>query len=115
MMQGYEVFVLVNLIHEYRAQGLKNLHQAKVECERAVGDMAQVFGELHFISLELYTTLGKLLNELGELEKSKALRMRIREQIQKTPGINHSYYVKLTMSLVSSHAKLREWVEAQRL
>ena len=81
---SYEGLVWVDLIHEYRTQGLKTLDQAKEECERLVGDMTRVFGELHFISLQLYTTEGNLLDEFGELSKSKALRMRIREQIKKT-------------------------------
>ena len=38
-MQGYEALVQVDLIHEYRTQGLRNLYQAKVECERVIGDM----------------------------------------------------------------------------
>ena len=114
-MQGYEGLVWADLIHEYRTQGLKTLDQAREECERFIGDMAQVFGEHHFILLELYTTLGDMLVQLGELSKSKALRMRIREQIEKTHGINHPYYVWSTMSVAHSHALLGEWMEAQLL
>ena len=105
-MQGYEGLVWANLIHEYRTQGLKNLYQARVECERVLGDMARVFGELHFISLELYTTFGNLLDGLGELSKSKALRMRTRKKIEKTHGINHPSYVWSILGLADSHTKL---------
>ena len=77
----------MNLIHEYRTQRKKTLDQARDECERDIGDMAPVFGELHFIPFNLYTTLGNLLDELGELSKSKELRMRIREQIKKQMGL----------------------------
>ena len=114
-MQGYEGLVGVDLIHEYRTQGLKNLYQARAECERVVGDMAREFGELHFISLKLYTTFGDLLDELGELSKSKALRMRIREQTEKKLGINHPYYIQSIMNVVRSHTMLGEWKEAQLL
>ena len=51
-MQEYEGLVSVDLIHEYRTRGLKTLDQAREECERLVDDMARVFGELHFISLQ---------------------------------------------------------------
>ena len=66
----YEGLVSVDLIHEYRTQGLKTL-EAREECERLVGDMVRVFGELHFISLQLYTTIGHLLDELGEFQSQK--------------------------------------------
>ena len=66
-MQGCKGLVSVDFIHEYRTQGLKTPNQAREECERLVGDMGRVFGELHFISLQLYTTVGNLLDELGEL------------------------------------------------
>ena len=77
--------------------------------------MAPAFGELHFTSLQLYTIWGNLLDELGELSKSKALRMRIRERIEKTNGINHAYYIQLVIDVFQSHAKLGEWMEAQLL
>ena len=48
MMQEHKGLVSVDLIHEYRWQGLKTLHRAGEECERVIGDMARVFGELHF-------------------------------------------------------------------
>ena len=114
-IQGYDGFVSVDLIHEYRTQGLKTLGQAREECERVIDDMAPVFGELHFILLNLYTTWGNLLDELGELSKSKLLRMRIRKQIEETNGIDHLYYMDSIMNVVSSHMKLGEWMEAQLL
>ena len=114
-MQEYEGLVCADPIHEYRTRGLETLNQARVECERVVGDMARVFGELHFISLELYTIIGCLLDVLGELSKSKALRMRIREQIEQAYGIDHPYYVRSLLCIVESHAKLGEWMEAQLL
>ena len=114
-IQGYEGLVLVDLIHEYRAQGLKTLGQAREECERLVEDMARVFGDFHFISLQLYTTLGNMLDECGELSKSKALRMQIKEQIEKTYGINHAFYNRSVINVVQSHTKLGEWMEAQLL
>ena len=51
-IQGYKGLVPVDLIHEYRTRGLKTLDQVREECERLVGDMARVFDELHFISLQ---------------------------------------------------------------
>ena len=114
-MQEYEGLVSVDLIHEYRTRGLETLNQARAECERLVGDMERIFGELHFISLQLYTTLGIMLDEFGELSQSKALRMRIREHIEKKYGINHAYYIRSVINVVRSHIKLGEWVEAQLL
>ena len=114
-MQEYKGLVSVDLIHEYRTKGLKTLNQAREECERLVGDMTRVFGELHFISLQLYTTLGNMLDELGELSKSKALRMRIREQIEKTSGINPADYIQSVINVVRSHKNLGEWMEEQLL
>ena len=72
---GYDGFLPMDLIHEYRTQGLRAVNQAREECERVIDDMAPVFGELHFILLNLYTTWGDLRNELGEFSKSKAMRM----------------------------------------
>ena len=114
-MPGHDGFVWVDLTHEYRTQGLKTLDQAREECERVINDMARVFGELHFILLNLYATRGNLLDELGKLSESKELRMRIREQIEKTNGINHPYYIQSIMNVARSHEKLGEWREAQQL
>ena len=77
--------------------------------------MAPVFVELHFILLSLYTTKGNLLDELEELSKSKVLRMRIREKIEKTNGIDHPYYILSIANVSQSHKKLGEWMEAQLL
>ena len=114
-MQGYEGLVWVDLIHEYRTQGLENLENARVECERVIRDMTRVFGEVHSISLMLYKTFGNLLDELGELLESKALRMWVREQIEKTHGINHPYYIESILDVFKSHEKLGELKEAQLL
>ena len=112
-IQGNGEFVSVDLIHEYRTHGLKTLDQARQECGRLIGDMAPVFGELHFILLDLHTTLGNLLDGLGEFSKSKALRKRIRGQIEKTGEIHHPYYIKLVIGLGVRDAGPGEWVEAQ--
>ena len=114
-IQGYHGSASVDLIHGYRTQGLKTLDQAREECERVIDDMAPVFGELHFILLDLYTTWGDLLDELGELSKSKLLRMRIRKQIEETNGIDHLYYIPSIINVARSHIKLGEWMEAQLL
>ena len=114
-MGGYDEFVSVNLIHEYRTQGLKTLGQAREECERVIDDMAPVFGELHFILLNLYGTWGNLLDELGELSKSKLLRMRIKKQIEETNGMDHLYYIPSIINVARSHMKLGEWMQAQLL
>ena len=76
--------------------------------------MAPVFGELHFILLNLYTTWGGLLDELGEFSKSKAMRMRIKEQIA-TDGIDHPYYILSITNVVQSHTKLGGFMKAQPL
>ena len=112
---GYDGFVPVDLIHEYRTQGLRAVNQARRECERAIGDMAPVFGDLHFILLDLYTTWGKLLDEVGEFSKSKVIRTQIREKVEKTYGIDHPYYIQSIENVVRSHAMLGEWMEAQLL
>jgi len=107
--------VSVDLIHEYRTWGLKKLEAARKEYEREVQDMAQAFGELHIIPLGLYTTIGELLDVLGEFAKSKVLRMRIRDQIEKNEGTGHPYYIQSVIDIVQSHIALGEWVEAQSL
>ena len=112
---GYDGFVPVDLIHEYRTQGLRAVDQAREECERVIDDMAPVFGNLHFILLGLYTTLGRLLDEVGEFSKSKVMRMQIREKIEKTNGIDHPYYIHSIANVVRSHTMLGEWMEAQLL
>ena len=112
---GYDGFVPVDLIHEYRTQGLRAVDQAREECERVIDDMAPVFGDLHFILLNLYTACGELLDELGEFSESKVMRMRTREQIEKTNRINHAYYIQSIENVVRSHAMLGEFMEAQLL
>ena len=114
-IQGYGGFVPVDLIHEYRTQGLRAVGQAREECERVIDDMAPVFGELHFILLNLYTIWGDLLDELGEFSKSKQLRMRVRKKIEETNGTDHQYYIQSVMNVVHSHINLGEWTEAQLL
>ena len=61
---------------------MKALGQAREECERVIDDMEPVFGELRFVLLSLYATWGDLLGELGELSKSKLLRMRIGRKLR---------------------------------
>ncbi|KAF8539826.1 hypothetical protein BDD12DRAFT_881587 [Trichophaea hybrida] len=107
--------VSVDLIHEYRTRGLNELEKARKECEREVSDMAREFGEFHFIMLNLYKTFGNMLDELGELATSKALRIRIRDNIKKEGGVTHPYYVQSFFDLATSHTKLGEWMEAQRV
>ena len=41
--------------------------------------------------------------------------MRIREQIEKSNGINHAYYIQPVIDVVQSHINLGEWMEAQLL
>jgi hypothetical protein len=67
------------------------------------------------VPVVLFTTIGNILDELGEFAKSKALRMRIRDQIHKTVGIGHPYYLQSIMEVASSQTQLREWMEAQQL
>ena len=93
----------MDLIHEYRTQGLKTLDRARGGCERFVGDMARVFGEFYQISLQLYTTVGDLLDEFGELSGSEALRVRVRGQVGRTTGIDYPYYVRPVGSVARSH------------
>ena len=114
-IQGYDGFVSVDLIYEYQKQGLKTLDLAREECERAIEDMTPVFGELHFILLDLYTARGYMLDELGELSKSKVLRMQIREKTKKTNGTNRPRHLLSILNVLRSHKKLGEWVEAQIL
>ena len=93
---------------------LKTLDQARGECKRVIGDMALVFGERHFILLNLHTTWGDLLDELGELSNQKCCE-RESEQIGKTNGIDHLYYIRSISNVVQSHAKLGEWVKTRLL
>jgi tetratricopeptide (TPR) repeat protein len=104
----------INIVHEYRTTGLNKLKEAREEYEREVSDMVREFGELHFIPLALYTIIGDLLDELGEIRESKALRLRIRDQIA-IYGINHPYYVVSVLRVFKSHYRLGEWREAQTL
>jgi len=76
--------------------------------------MEREFGKLHFIPLNLYHTLGDLLDELQEFEKSKSLRMLIRDEIAKH-GVGHPYYIHSNLNVVKSHIELGEWMDAQLL
>jgi len=107
--------VTVDLIHEYRTWGLNKLGEARIVYEQEVSDMARHFGELHFIPLALYKIMGDLLDQLGEFGKSKTLRMRIRDRIDNTGGIGHSYYFQSTEHVATSHRRLGGWMEAQLL
>jgi hypothetical protein len=77
--------------------------------------MTQVFGELHLVPLGLYTTIGNILDALGEFTKSKTLRMRIRDQIAKTDGISHPYYIRSISNIAQSHTFLGESIDALQL
>jgi hypothetical protein len=77
--------------------------------------MARGFGELHYILLFLYSTIGDLLDELVEFEDSKALRMQIRDQIVRSGVDHHIYYIKSILQLARSHTSLGEWMELQTL
>jgi len=88
-MNGLRGLIQVDLIHEYRTCGLDKMREALKVNEREVVDMTREFGELHFIPIYLYITIGDLLDELGEIVKSKTLRIQIRDHIQNTEGIGH--------------------------
>ena len=82
---GYDGFVPVDLIHEYRTQGLRAVDQAREECERAIDDMAPVFGELHFIFLNLYITWGNFQNQKRcEYESERKSKKRMESIIHIT-------------------------------
>jgi hypothetical protein len=59
--------------------------------------------------------IGDLLDELGELAKSKALRMRIRDQMQRSDRVRLSYYIASIVDLSQSHNGLGERQAAQEL
>jgi len=105
----------VDLTHQYQKFGPKKLSEACKECQREVRDMSCVFGELHFIPLSLYTTIGNMLHGLGEYAESKALRMRIRDQLEKADGIDHPYYIHAIVAVLKSQAELRELTEMHPL
>jgi len=75
--------VTVNLVHEYRTWGWNKLEEARKEYEREVRDMTREFGELHFVPLGLYTTIGDLLNGSGKFTESKMVRMQTRDKFEK--------------------------------
>jgi len=105
----------VNMIHEYRIWGLNKLREAMKVCEGEVIDMVRTFGELHFIPLNLNHIIAYMLDELGEVAKSVALRMRIRDQIVKKDGIGHPSYIQWTNDVARSHENLGQWMEVQQL
>ena len=114
-IEGFNGLRKADLIQEYRIWGLSKLKEAREDYEREVADMAREFGELHFVTLSLYTTFGDLLDALGEFETAKALRMRIRDQIQRTDGNNHPDYIQSTLNVAKSHVDVGEWIEARLL
>jgi len=105
----------LDLIHEYRTWGFNKLTESREVYERDASDMAREFGELHFIPLALYRILGDLQDELAEFRESKALRMRIRDQVEKMDGGGHPYYIESILNVAKSHSMLGEWMEVQAL
>jgi tetratricopeptide (TPR) repeat protein len=105
----------VDNIYEYRTWRRNTLQEALAENEREADDMAREFGDLHFIPLGLYRMIGDLLDELGELAKSKALRMLIRDQMQRSDRVRLSYYIASIVDLSQSHNGLSERQAAQEL
>jgi hypothetical protein len=67
--------------------------------------VVRVFGELHFISLGLHRTMENLLDECGEFARSKALRVRTRDQMEKT---GHEDYMDSIYLVALSHKNLGE-------
>ncbi|KAF8538086.1 hypothetical protein BDD12DRAFT_911052 [Trichophaea hybrida] len=104
----------VDLVHQYRTWGLKKLEEAWKEHEREIDDMVCEFGEFHFIPLVLFSIAGDVLDELREFEKSKALRMRIKDRIS-TEGVSHPDYIQSIFNVAKSHRMLGEWKDAQLL
>jgi hypothetical protein len=91
------------------------MEEARKEYKREADDMAQEFGELHFIPLDLYNTIGDLLDALEEFTESDAPQMRIREQIMKTDANNHPHNIQSILNVAKSHLKLGEWKEIELL
>jgi len=82
--------------------------------ERGYRYGARVWGPPLY-TVNLYSTIGDLLDKLVEFEDSKALRMRIRDQIVRSGADHHPYYIKSILQLARSHTRLGEWMEAQTL
>jgi len=59
--------ITVDLINEYRTCGLFQLEEALKEYEREVADMRRAFGDLHLVTLGLYTTIGNMLDAVGNM------------------------------------------------
>ena len=105
----------VNLIHEYRSWGLNKLKEARKQYEREIDDMTRGFGELHFIPIALCSIFGDLLDEFGEFGISEALRTRIRDQTEKTSGINHPSTLASMANLASTYRNQGRWKEVTEL
>ncbi|KAF8534599.1 kinase-like domain-containing protein [Trichophaea hybrida] len=105
------------LSDEYRSggSGSKKLKEAIKETQREVCDMAHVFGDVHFVPLQLKAILGDLMDEHGDLEDAKALRTHIKDETKNAYGTNHPEYLNSLLSLARSHKLLGEWEEAQVL
>jgi len=101
----------INLAHEYRLRGRKELEEARKEYEREANDITREFGELHYISLYLNQIIADLADELQDFEGAKALRIYLREQT----GPNHPNFLQSNFEVLKSHVRLGEWVEAQSL
>jgi hypothetical protein len=104
----------INLIDEYELFGAQKLEEVVKYCQREVEDIAGEFRELHFIPLSLYKIIGELLDCLGRIEESKALRMRLRDQIIDAPDRpDHPYFIQSNLELVKSYNRFGEWKEAE--
>ncbi|KAF8534369.1 hypothetical protein BDD12DRAFT_896064 [Trichophaea hybrida] len=106
---------IFDLRHEYRSRdtGVKTLKAARKETEKEASDMAREFGVVHFIPIRLKIILGDLMDELGEFEEAKLLRMGIRDETLNAYGADHP--VHLNSLFARSHKILEEWNEAQAL
>jgi hypothetical protein len=93
--------------------GIGKLEAARKVYETEVDDMTRQFWELHFVPMALHDIFTDLLDELRESEKSKALRMRIRDQIEKTDRIGYPYYILSIFNVAKAHTTLGEWMEAK--
>jgi len=115
MQQMNARLLQIDVVHEYRTWGLKKLDEARVVYEREIRDMIREFGELHFISLELYSIFGDLLDQLGQFEKSKELRIWVRDETEKQQGVGHPDTLRSIIYLASTYRNQGQLKKAEEM
>jgi len=97
----------IELIKEYQKRGLTGLENPLEAYKQEFDDMKRELRIPFVISTGIYSIIGDLQDELGDLKGSKELRIHIKDQIQNLVGVNHPYYLASVQDVVKSYWKLR--------